>query len=127
MATPALAIEQARKATYVLADQVQFMLEETQKLAGGIRSQTAGEIWELEDAIDRIESKVSNYLLKMRENEISDGLRNTQRELLHTISELEQAADNINNIVDALEEVYDKKLAFPSGPVGAGEAVQRRL
>lgn len=116
LATPALAIEQARKATYVLADQVQFMLEETQKLAGEYDPKRAGKIRELEDAIDRIESKVSNYLLKMRENEISDGLRNTQRELLHTISELEQAADNINNIVDALEEVYDKKLAFsPSG------------
>ena len=112
LGTPSLAVEQARKATWALADQVEAMLEETKLLAKNYDPKRAARIRELEDLIDRIESKVSNYLLKLRENEISEQVRNTQRELLHTISELEQAADNINNIGDALEEVYDKKLAF---------------
>ncbi|MEA4891780.1 MAG: Na/Pi cotransporter family protein [Peptococcaceae bacterium] len=112
LVTPSLAIEQARKATYALADQVQVMLEETRSLAEEYDPKGAARIREQEDAVDRIESRVSDYLLKLRESEIPDSLRNIQRELLHTISELEQAADNVNNIVDALEEVYDKKLSF---------------
>ncbi len=69
-------------------------------------------IRENEDAIDRMEDKLGQYLLKLTQKELNESENKTVTELLHLINEFERIGDYSINILESAEEMYHHKIAF---------------
>lgn len=67
---------------------------------------------EQEDAIDRMESKLGNYLIKLSEKDLSEHESVVVTQHLHIVNEVERIGDYVMNIVERSNEMYDKGIVF---------------
>ena len=78
----------------------------------GFDEKIGEEIVELEDKTDVYEDKVSSYIVKLNEMNLSfDDSRETGM-LLHCIGDFERIGDHARNIKEAAEEMHDKNITF---------------
>ncbi|MEG0691716.1 MAG: Na/Pi cotransporter family protein [Oscillospiraceae bacterium] len=72
----------------------------------------AESINEFEDAIDRMEDKMNNYLIKLTDCELTDNESRTITHLLKLVSEFERIGDYTVNILELAEQLYEKQISF---------------
>ena len=65
-----------------------------------------------ENLIDRMEVEVSNYLIKMTDQELGDDESHAVTELLNFVTEYERIGDYAVNIMEKSEELYEKEASF---------------
>jgi phosphate:Na+ symporter len=70
------------------------------------------EVSEIENAIDKYEDKISTYLIKIAEHEMTAEDSKHVSELLHCVGDIERISDHALNIAEAAKEIHDKKIAF---------------
>ncbi len=66
-----------------------------------------------ENLIDRMEVAISNYLIKMTDQELGDDESHAVTELLNFVTEFERIGDYAVNIMEKAEELNEKE-ASPS-------------
>ena len=69
-------------------------------------------IREVENVIDRLEDRLSNYLLKVPQRDLSSNESRAVSELLHVMSEFERIADYSMNIVEFCEKMHQNEASF---------------
>ncbi len=69
-------------------------------------------ITERENAIDRMEDRVNNYLIRISENEITDEESKEVTMLLRLVTEFERIGDYAINLMERAEVLYDKQAKF---------------
>ena len=69
-------------------------------------------IKEFEDAIDRLEDKTNNYLLKLTEFELTSVENRTVTYFLKQISEFERVGDYAMNIAEVAQNLYENEIKF---------------
>ena len=76
-----------------------------------------------ENLIDRMEVAISNYLIKMTDQELGDDESHAVTELLNFVTEFERIGDYAVNIMEKAEELdREGGLLLRGRPEGAGAA-----
>lgn len=110
--TPSVAIEQCRNLAHKMARLTQKTIMESIELIHEYDKAKAQEVADNENSIDIYEDKIGSYLLKISSKDLSENDSKVVSNLLHTIGDLERISDHAVNIMEAAEEMYQKKIKF---------------
>lgn len=109
---PALSIEQSRLVINAMADKARENIFDAMNLRKNYNAKLFARVDELEATIDRYEDKLGNYLMKITGSPLNEQQARTVSIYLHTLSDLERISDHAENIGEAANEAYEKKITF---------------
>lgn len=110
--TPSVAIEQCRNVAIKMARITRKTINSSIDTITEYEQKMTTDILEAENLIDIYEDKIGSYLLKISSKDLSEHDSRVVSKLLHTIGDLERISDHACNIVEAAEEMYQKKIKF---------------
>lgn len=110
--TPSVAIEQCRSVAIRMAKLTRKTILSSLDILENYDQRGSLEIVENEHTIDIFEDKIGSYLLKISSKDLSEHDSKVVTKLLHTIGDLERISDHAVNVVEAAEEMYQKKIKF---------------
>ncbi len=110
--TPSVALEQCRNVAYKMAMLTEKTLLTSLELLREYDPKKAAEVNEGENAIDLYEDKIGSFLLKISSKDLSVNDSRIVSNVLHTIGDLERISDHAVNILEAAEEMRQKKISF---------------
>lgn len=110
--SPSVAIQQAKHAVEVMAQNARANFSEAIPLLLAPSQEPIALINKRESVCDRLEVAVSNYLIKVTDKELSDRESQDVNELLHYVVEYERIGDYAINVVERSGEMLDKGLSF---------------
>lgn len=109
---PSFAIEQCKNVIVEMAALARNTLNMSLAMIDKYDAKTAKLIIENEDKIDRYEDVLGTYLVKLSARELSEENSNEVSKLLHIIGDLERIGDHCVNIVESVQEMANKGIAF---------------
>ena len=113
IATPAIAISQARNVMFAMADCIRENFDIARKLISEYNEEEAAKLEENEDFIDRCESSLNNFLLKVTsQNNMSRAERLDVSELLNSLSDMERIGDHCENLLVVSRNIQEQKISF---------------
>ena len=110
--TPAIAVDRAAQVTRDMAELSYTAMKEAFALTREFDSKRAYTVRELEGKVDGYEDALGSYLVKVSSCALDDKNSAEVTKLLHTIGDLERISDHAVNIVESVEELKEKKIAF---------------
>lgn len=110
--SPSLAIQQASKTVVQMGKYAQYNFREMRQLFDKFDVKVVDRIKEYENAIDKLEDKLNNYLLLLNDCELTESENRTVTALFHLLSEYERIGDYTINIVESAEELNGKGIIF---------------
>ncbi len=119
LATPAVAVERCRSVTQTMAEISVESISRAVNLFENFNQDDYDFIMKAEKKTDKYEDRLGSYLVRVSACELTDEDSAETSKLLHIIGDFERIADHAVNIVEALEEVQEKKIVF-SGDAGKG-------
>ena len=113
ISTPAIAISQARNVMFSMADCIRENFAIACRLISGYNEEDAAKLEENEDFIDRCESSLNNFLLKVTsQNNMSRAERLDVSELLNSLSDMERIGDHCENLLIVSRNIIEEKINF---------------
>lgn len=113
ISTPAIAISQARNVMFSMADCIRENFAIACRLISGYNEEDAAKLEENEDFIDRCESSLNNFLLKVTsQNNMSRAERLDVSELLNSLSDMERIGDHCENLLVVSRNIIEEKINF---------------
>lgn len=113
ISTPAIAISQARNVMFAMADCIRENFSIACGLISEYNEEDAAKLEENEDFIDRCESSLNNFLLKVTsQNNMSRSERLDVSELLNSLSDMERIGDHCENLLVVSRNIIDQKINF---------------
>lgn len=113
IATPAIAISQARNVMFAMADCIRENFDIARKLISEYNEEEAAKLEENEDFIDKCESSLNNFLLKVTsQNNMSRAERLDVSELLNSLSDMERIGDHSENLLVVSRNIHEQKISF---------------
>ena len=110
--SPAVALQQAKNAVIKMSRRAARNVNLAAPLLLKMDEDTVSAIKVRENLIDRMEVEISNYLIKMTDQELGDDESHAVTELLNFVTEFERIGDYAVNIMEKAEELYDKEASF---------------
>ncbi len=105
IATPSIAISQARNVMFAMADCIRENFAIACRLISDFNEEDAAKLEENEDFIDKCESSLNNFLLKVTsQNNMSRSERLDVSELLNSLSDMERIGDHCENLLGRIEK-----------------------
>ena len=123
MATPALAVQRCRNVTEIMADIAANALRDALAELTEHDEARAVRIMAAEANADHYEDILGTYLVKLSAMPLSEQDTVESSELLHMIGDLERISDHAVNLLEAGEELREKKIVFTD----AAQAELRQL
>ncbi len=115
LASPSLAIAQARKAVEQMAVLGHMNHRDTVPLLLKYDTEAVNIAEQREDLVDKLDVNVTNYLVALAERDLSEADSRDVTTLLNFVTEFERMADYAMNVVERAGEVYDKEITFSEG------------
>ena len=112
LATPSIALERCREVSAKLADASARTLRESVVTLTGYTPEQGERVQELESLTDHYEGILGDYLVKLSALRSSEADSNEVTILLKAINDFERIADHGQNLMEAGQEMYEKKLEF---------------
>lgn len=113
IATPAIAISQARNVMFSMADCIRENFATACRLISNYNEEDAAKLEENEDFIDKCESSLNNFLLKVTsQNNMSRAERLDVSELLNSLSDMERIGDHCENLLIVSKNISEQKISF---------------
>lgn len=113
ISTPAIAISQARNVMFAMADCIRENFDIARKLISEYNEEEAAKLEENEDFIDKCESSLNNFLLKVTsQNNMSRAERLDVSELLNSLSDMERIGDHCENLLVVSRNIHEQKISF---------------
>ena len=112
--TPAIAIEQSRKALRNMASEASTSLIKSISLLDKWNAETAEEIISSEKKVDKYEDTLSTYLLKVSSQNLSVKDSTELTKILHIVGDFERISDHSLAISKISEEMNTKGIMFSS-------------
>ena len=111
--TPSIAISQARNVMFSMADSIRENFAIACKLISEYKEEDAARLVENEDFIDKCESALNNFLLKVTsQNNMSRDERLAVSELLNSLSDMERIGDHCENLLGVARNIVEQKISF---------------
>lgn len=110
--TPAVAVEQSRRATMKMANTANDAFLNAVELLFAFHSDQAREVEQMEEKLDHYEDKLGTYLVKLADCPLTLADSREDTLLLHLIGDFERIGDHSVNIKEAAEELMSKKVSF---------------
>ena len=110
--SPAVALQQAKNAVVKMSRRAARNVNLAAPLLIKMDEDVVSAINVRENLIDRMEVEVSNYLIKMTDQELGDDESHAVTELLNFVTEYERIGDYAVNIMEKSEELYEKEASF---------------
>lgn len=115
LVTPPVAVAQSIKA---VIDMITLAYGNYQACTGLIfkneknLTPTLSRISDNENEIDNMESRLTTYLVKISEHDLSEEENNTVSGIFHVITDIERIGDHSLNISESMEHLYEEGLKF---------------
>ena len=110
--TPPYAVEQSRTVAIAMADLAEESMNVAMDLLKEYTEESARRVRQLEEQVDRFEDKLGTYIVKLSSKNMSERDSHTLSTILHCIGDFERISDHALNIMEAAEEMHEKKLEF---------------
>lgn len=110
--TPGVAVARATEVTSMMAKLATDGLIQSFGLFESYDAKLADEIRDMESKVDSYEDALGSYLIKVASTNPNEQDSRQITKLLHMISDFERISDHSVNVVEAVEELRDKKLTF---------------
>ena len=110
--SPAVALQQAKSAVVKMSRRAARNVSLATPLLLTMDEEVVSAINVREHLIDRMEVEISNYLIKMTDQELGDDESHAVTELLNFVTEYERIGDYAVNIMEKAQELADKEAAF---------------
>ena len=110
--SPAVALQQAKSAVIKMSRRAARNVSLSTPLLLKMDEDVVSAINVRENLIDRMEVEISNYLIKMTDQELGDDESHAVTELLNFVTEFERIGDYAVNIQEKAVELYEKEAAF---------------
>ena len=112
LSTPSIAIERSKKLTQEMAYLARKAFANAITMLSAYDEKTAQEIHAAEERVDQFEDKLGTYLVKLSSKSLSFSDSREISKLLHSIGDFERISDHAVNVLEAAQEIRDKKLSF---------------
>ena len=112
IATPAIAIESARKAAIDMAKLSVRSLKNSILLLNNYTDKGMESVKAEEDKVDKYEDMLGTYLVKVNAQELSEADGHELTKLLHIIGDFERISDHAVNVAATAQEMAEKKVSF---------------
>ncbi len=112
LATPAVAIESARKVALDMAKLSVQSLKSSILLLSNFTPKGMETIKAEEDKVDKYEDTLGTYLVKVSSQELTEADSHEVTKLMHIIGDFERISDHAVNIAGTAEEMSEKKVTF---------------
>lgn len=110
--TPNIALTQAQKVMFSMTDSIQENFEIGSQLITQYDTDLAAKLLENEMFIDKCESALNEYLLKITSKRLHSSERKLASELLNSVSDLERIGDHCENLLNVAKKITDEKISF---------------
>lgn len=117
--TPNIALAQCRNVMLSMTDAIKENFTLGTQLLSGYDDAAAKQLLENENFIDKCESALNEYLLKVTSKRLISSDRRLASELLNSISDLERIGDHCENLLNVSKNIVDEKISF--SPQGSEE------
>ncbi len=121
--SPSLALGHCKTVVADMGRLSQANFKKSVTLFGKYDAKRVERIREREDAIDRMEDRVNNYLLKLTDCELDEAESKQVTHLLRVVSEFERVGDYSINLVECAEMLREKEAVFSEKAVRELEAI----
>ena len=112
LSTPSVAIRESSGKCNKMAHIAKKTTIDSLALVKEYDEKTAKKITENEDLLDLYEDKLGTFLVQLSGKNLSEGDNASVSRQLHTIGDFERIGDHAMNILEAAQEIHDKKLHF---------------
>ncbi len=112
LATPSVAVAQAKRLTNRMAEEACTSLKKAMSLLDKFDTKIVDNIKETETEIDMYEDKLGTYLVKLSRESLTMDDSHEISNLLHSIGDFERMGDHAINICEVAQEIHDKGLTF---------------
>lgn len=109
---PAFAMEQSVHVANKMSEESKRTLFTAMDLLWNYTEDGAKKVGELENLVDQYEDELGTYLVKLSRQNLSVHDSHTLSIVLHCIGDFERISDHAINIMEAAQEMHDKKLIF---------------
>ncbi len=109
---PAFAMEQSVHVANKMAEESKRTIFTAMDLLWNYTEGGAKKVGELENLVDQYEDELGTYLVKLSRQNLSVHDSHTLSIVLHCIGDFERISDHAINIMEAAQEMHDKKLIF---------------
>ncbi len=110
--SPSIAISQCEQVVLKMGQYAAKNFHKVRELYGNFDPTQADSIREREAAIDRMEDRLNNYILRLGDSELTDKESRTVTQILKMTVEFERMGDYAMNILERAEEMQKKGIAF---------------
>ncbi|MGN0395423.1 MAG: Na/Pi cotransporter family protein, partial [Coprococcus sp.] len=110
--TPTIAIAQCRKVMFSMTDAIKENFDIGCRLLTNYNDADASILLENEEFIDKCESELNAYLLKITSKELTKSDRRLASELLNSISDLERIGDHCETLLNVSKNLEDERITF---------------
>ncbi|TMW73813.1 Na/Pi cotransporter family protein [Alteribacter natronophilus] len=105
-----IALGQAKKETLRMAELAQQGLSEAGAFVDTKKTRHAELTYQFEDAINNLDRKITDYLVQVSTNSLSDDESRVHSTLMNTVRDLERVGDHMENIVELTEYQITNKV-----------------
>ncbi len=110
--TPSIALGQANKEVLRMGELVLENLRHSRKVLADEEYEGIEEVYEKEKLINGIEREITEYLVKLSNEPLSDGQHSEVNMLLYIINDIERVGDHVENIVELSQYKQENDLEF---------------
>lgn len=112
LSTPNIALAQCRKVMFSMTDAILENFHLGSELIHKYDEKNASLLLENEEFIDKCESALNQYLLKVTSKRLTPSDRRLASELLNSVSDLERIGDHCETLLHVARNIDDEKITF---------------
>lgn len=112
LTSPSLALEKSHEAVIQMGVCARENFKRSMELLDHFDERTLERLQETEETIDKLESSLDNYLVKLSDHSLNAQDSSRVSELLHTLSDFERVGDYVVNVAECAQAMDERGIAF---------------
>ena len=112
LATPPIALEQARKETVRMMGLACKSVSSSIKVFFNEDMSGMKDVSKMEQAVDNLQSVITQYLVELSQRDLSEEVSEALPVLIHSVNDIERIGDHSENILELAERKTEKKMLF---------------
>ncbi len=112
LVSPSMALEKAHEAVVQMGTLAKTNFKRSGELLKSFDEKTMERLEESEETIDKLETSLDNYLVRLSNRSLSPGDSSKVSELLHTLSDFERIGDYVVNVAECAQAMRERDLEF---------------